>query len=775
MTPMGAAKATPRHRVWSWLEWVILGSVYAVAAYSVVSAFGLRGHAEQRHRVVTQLREFEVAAHAQSNRLWKGLTYLMAGENMRFVRLRGQEQFARSDMFEQLDALRELEKQGALHNGELGFPPAPELLDALQHRAHSFLSSVQGTLSQMRLSLDRVRQRLRHWDANFGNLREALDTAIDRNTKIATRAAEAGDEATLFAGCLALLTLALFVVRMTRMRGQRERELHTERLLTLAASEARLKALVQNGSDLLLIVEPSGAIRYASPSCEALLGMTVGEATNAFLPELFRVTLEDFVRQQRLEVVTTSADGTPRLLEAFATDLRSHPDVEGVILNARDVTERKALEERMRHQALHDPLTDLPNRRLYQQTYRTLGDEKAAVLFVDLDGFKLVNDSHGHRAGDVVLQETACRLRSCLSEGDLLARQGGDEFLVLLIDNEDPGAVADSIQQVMGPPFAVNETEAFLSASIGIIEETHGLDADEAVQRADIAMYRAKKTGRAKAVTFDPKMLEDAPERLQLEADFRHALERDEFTVHYQPKVGFGSGRTESLEALVRWEHPTRGMVRPDVFIGFAEESGLICELGRRVLEQACHDAVRWQDRDIIVAVNLSPIQFRNPRLVEEVRSALQDSGLDPKLLELEITESAVLGDVAATTAVLDQLKALGVRLAIDDFGTGYSNLSHLKHFNVDVLKIDQSFVRGGDPATESLCDGAIVEAVIAMARAFDLHVVAEGVETEQHASELHALGADLGQGYFFSKPVAADTIDELIAAEVAKETNLQS
>ncbi|MEZ5661751.1 MAG: GGDEF domain-containing phosphodiesterase [Burkholderiaceae bacterium] len=311
--------------------------------------------------------------------------------------------------------------------------------------------------------------------------------------------------------------------------------------------------------------------------------------------------------------------------------------------------------------------------------------------------------------------------------------------------------------------------QIFVSASIGVVDDLTGLDAEQAVQRADIAMYRAKQAGKAQAIVFADEMLAGAPERLALEADFRRALERDEFTVVYQPKVGLKSGITESLEALVRWIHPRRGFVGPDLFIPFAEESGLVHELSRQILRKACADAVRWQPYGVVVAVNLSPIQFRNPDLANEVREALESSGLEPRFLELEITESAVLGDVQNTIRVMRELKALGIRLAIDDFGTGYSNRAHLKHFDVDVLKIDQAFVRGdGRGSDQHLSDGAIVQAVIGMARAFDMHVVAEGVESANHARELTTLGADLGQGYYFSKPIDGRGIDHFLEAEIA-------
>ncbi len=456
-------------------------------------------------------------------------------------------------------------------------------------------------------------------------------------------------------------------------------------------------------------------------------------------------------------------------------------------LRARRERDRRAFEAQLSHQALHDPLTDLPNRRRFKQQFdSTLAriaasdssdtSEGPSVLFLDLDGFKLVNDSYGHQAGDQLLITTASRISACLGDEDLLARQGGDEFIVLT--PRSGTSLAAALIAAMAPPFTLEGKEVFLSASVGVVDDIAGLDAEQAVQRADIAMYAAKEAGRARAVVFHEDMLDGAPKRLTMEADFRRGLERDEFSVVYQPKVGLRSGVTESLEALVRWNHPTRGMVGPYEFIPFAEETGLIGDLGRIVLEQACKDGVRWQDRGVVIAVNLSPVQFRNPNLIDEVRNALRNSGLNPQNLELEITESAVLGDVKRTVEVIDGLKALGVRLAIDDFGTGYSNLAHLKHFNVDVLKIDQAFVRGGgvQPGTpDHLCDGAIVEAVIGMARAFDMHVVAEGVETVCHADELRDLGADLGQGYYYSKPVAGAVIDSFLQAEDDRRSSVAS
>ncbi len=497
---------------------------------------------------------------------------------------------------------------------------------------------------------------------------------------------------------------------------------------------------------------------------------------------LFDTPLESLVANVVSEVHIDAGltRDTARILDVHVQDLSDHESIRGIVLNARDITERKALEERLRHQALHDPLTDLPNRRRFRQAFTALPCDvraRAAVLFIDLDGFKLVNDSYGHGVGDDLLLQVASRLSTCIDDGDLLARQGGDEFLVLCaIDGTAVAAaeaMATKVRDALVPPFRVRDSEVFIQASIGMVTGIGDLDADQAVQRADIAMYAAKALGKGRAVFFEENMLAGAPERLALESDFRRALERGEFHVVYQPKVGLTSGCTESVEALVRWQHPTRGAVGPDSFIPFAEESGLIHDLGRYVLRRACEDACRWKDRGIVVAVNLSPVQFRNDALVAEIRAALEDSGLPAELLELEITESAVLGDVEKTTRVLGELKRLGIRLAIDDFGTGYSNLAHIKHYNVDVLKIDQSFVRGSNPGcNDALSDGDIVAAVIAMAKAFGLHVVAEGVESASHVAALQALGADLGQGYWFSKPVDAAAIDALLEREEPREAD---
>lgn len=798
-------------RTWPWL---LLAAVGVTAYFAISAAQQLHRHAEARHAVLRDLADLEQKATEQSGLVWRALTTQLVDQKLKFVRLRGEEQRRRTEIRELLDGVRDQERDAARVAKLLDVTATDAEFDALDATTDSFLAGVQSTFGMMSLSIPRIRRRLEFWDMNYGQFAEALAALKERDLGLASAATKRAESVTQTAAILTLLAVGLLVFTIGHLRARRSRDLQRVRMHTLSTSEARFRELVQNSSDLIMVAGTDGDVRYASPSAEVLSqalrhgpsrvdqhedldhdgfeqaaiasrraaeqiddairtgafeeASEVANRSHAAIERAFGLDVDQLVQRGRTEVSVTRNDHETVTFDVTARDLRDQPDIRGVVLNARDVSDRKQLEAQLRHQALHDPLTGLPNRRRFRQRYDAMTDterDSATVLFLDLDGFKLVNDSFGHRAGDGLLRHVAERIGSCLRHDDVLARQGGDEFLVLYIG--DGAELANAIGKVLQPPFTVEGREVFVTASIGVVTKLDDLDAEQVAQRADIAMYEAKHAGKAQAVAFADDMLAGAPDRLTLESDFRRALERGEFTVVYQPKVGLKSERIESLEALVRWRHPERGFISPDEFVPFAEESGLIAELGRTVLEQACRDAVRWQDAGVVIAVNLSPIQFRNPELVAEVANALRDTGLEPGRLELEITESAVLGDVQRTIEVLRQLKALGCRLAIDDFGTGYSNLAHLKHFDVDVLKIDQAFIRGGNPsAQDHLSDGEIVKAVIGMAKAFDLHVVAEGVETIDHVEELRALGADLGQGYFFSKPVPSDQIDSMLATE---------
>jgi diguanylate cyclase (GGDEF)-like protein len=432
----------------------------------------------------------------------------------------------------------------------------------------------------------------------------------------------------------------------------------------------------------------------------------------------------------------------------------------------QDVTERKAQEARIEHLAYHDSLTGLPNRamlmdRLAQALSQAqrLG-QQVAVLFIDLDRFKLINDTAGHDSGDEVLRQVTARLRQCLRESDLVSRFGGDEFAALMRDIDDPEAAraaATRVLDAVAQPYHLNGEDYHLSASIGISTyPSDSIDATALLRNAELAMYRAKDQGKNNFQFHSSQMNARSAEHVALERSLRQAVERDEFLVYYQPQVEIASGRVIGAEALLRWNRPGAGMVAPDKFIPLAEETGLIVPIGRIVLQQACAEARRWQDaghRGFRIAVNLSPRQFTQSELVADVQRILKDCGLAPESLELEITESMVMDNPERAAAILRELRAVGVQLAIDDFGTGYSSLSYLKRFPVNTIKIDRSFIQDV-PADAD--DVAITHAIIAMGRSLRLSVVAEGVETAAQADFLRVHGCDMMQGYLISRPVPA-------------------
>jgi len=433
----------------------------------------------------------------------------------------------------------------------------------------------------------------------------------------------------------------------------------------------------------------------------------------------------------------------------------------------RDITVEKLAEERIRHMAHHDALTDLPNRlllydRIGQLVARARRDRRmVAVLFIDLDRFKNVNDSLGHQIGDRLLQSVAERLTACTRESDTVARIGGDEFVVVVPDlneQQDAGNVAQKVLEALSRPFRIFGHEVHITPSVGICAYPRdGEDVETLMRNADTAMYHAKGMGRNNYQFFTVEMNAAAQHRLALENDLRRALERSELTLHYQPQLDLQTGDIIGFEALARWRHPERGMVPPSQFIPVAEETGLIDRLGDWVLEQACAQAVEWQAAGfphLQVAVNLSAHQFRREEAAESVARVLAQTGLPPARLELEITESVLIQHAEQVLAKFKVLNDMDVQLSLDDFGTGYSSLSYLKRFPIDKLKIDQSFVR--DISTDP-DDAAIVTAIIAMAHSLGLEVIAEGVETKEQLAFLKLLGCDKAQGYYFSKPLPAE------------------
>ena len=458
---------------------------------------------------------------------------------------------------------------------------------------------------------------------------------------------------------------------------------------------------------------------------------------------------------------------------AVAPDGRTY----GRVWSFSDITARKLAQQRLEHQAFHDPLTNMPNRALFMQNLtRALARaqrslQTVAVLFLDLDRFKVVNDSLGHETGDQLLIEASHRLRDCLRPGDLAARFGGDEFTVLLEGIEQPEMatrVAERIAIALSAPFELSGHEVMTTASVGIVMSHQGGDrAEDLLRDADVAMYRAKSKGRARYEIFDAAMSARAFERLKTEVDLRQGIKREQLRLHFQPIVDFTSGRIMGAEALVRWQHPERGLIFPDNFIGLAEESDLIFALGKWVLHSACEQAHQWIrqfscDTPFSISVNLSARQFQQPDLVEQISAVLRASGLDAQRLNLEITESVMLEGGGTHQDTLSELKNLGVQLSIDDFGTGFSSLSYLLRFPLDTLKIDKSFVQS---ALESTRDAAIVRTMHELSKAVGMKVVAEGVETAPILQQLRALGCDAGQGYFFAKPLPPADFIQLLTS----------
>jgi diguanylate cyclase (GGDEF)-like protein/PAS domain S-box-containing protein len=616
-----------------------------------------------------------------------------------------------------------------------------------------------------------------------------FDEAIVAYAEAAQRANTVADSGTLL---LVLVAGGVVVLLMRRSAHAMEASARLRgEQAALGRSEARFRALVQNGAELVAILAADSTLRYCSSSSETLLGAPPFELVDTLLlarvhPEdqdtlcaLLESAAADASISHRAEFRVQHVDGRWLHLECMCRDLRSEPDIAGLVLNARDVTERKRLESELAHRAYYDSLTELPNRallidRLEQALARaSRSGRHMALLFIDLDGFKLVNDGLGHLLGDQLLVVVGQRLRAILRADDTAARLGGDEFVILLESLADPQIatrLAQRFLDLLSRPFLLDGHEVFVGASVGlaVTAAADGIKPDELLRRADLAMYEAKERGTGQIVQFDLEMGGRSLERLELGADLRRALDRQEFCLYYQPIVELPTRRITGVEALLRWNHPERGLVAPMEFIPQAEQSGLIVPICRWVLNEACRQAHTWTrhlppDVPFVMSVNLSGRQFQDPRLVEDVATALRESRLQPDRLKLEVTESTAVETGIGAIQTLQALKDLGVRLAIDDFGTGYSSLSYLKHFRVDTLKVDRSFINGVETDPQ---DVAIVESVVALARSLGLSVTAEGVETTEQLDVLNGIACDEAQGYFFARPQPAESIGALLTSQ---------
>jgi diguanylate cyclase (GGDEF)-like protein/PAS domain S-box-containing protein len=592
--------------------------------------------------------------------------------------------------------------------------------------------------------------------------------------------------------------------------------LQLQRIRRQLAERDRLFQLIsENAADMIAVVDKNGQRLYNSPAYQKILGYSQDDLAGSPLDpihpddrarvlgaaEKARITGSG----ERLEYRIRHKDGSWRVLESTASAIRgAKGETEGLVVVNRDITERKRAEEMLAHNAFHDGLTNLANRTLLLDrlgralaTSRRHADFKFAVLFIDIDGFKVFNDSLGHAAGDALLIQIAQRLTTCLRRADTvsrprpgdnddcilgdntLARPGGDEFAVLaeeLRDASDAIRVADRIQERLAQPFDADGHELVISASIGVAFSSSTSTAQDVLRDAEIAMYRAKHTGKARCEVFDNAMHAGALKRLQLETDLRRAVDQGEFRVYYQPIVSLQDGRIVGFEALTRWQSP-RGMVMPNDFIPVADETGIILSINRQLLPEACKQLLSWQrlfpsDPPLSLSVNISPKQFTQADLPAQIGQLLQQSGMHPGCIDLEITETIAMADAEKSAGMLSGLKALGVGLDIDDFGTGYSSLSRLQSFRVDTLKIDRIFVSRMDSDHETL---EIVRVIIMLAHSLGLKVVAEGVETQAQLDLLRDLGCERAQGYLFSRPVDHEAILKVLAANRIEAVGFRS
>ena len=566
----------------------------------------------------------------------------------------------------------------------------------------------------------------------------------------------------------------------------------------LRRSEARFRPLIQSATDVITVTDESGIIKYISPS--------ITRHTNVPQEELIGKSMTNFVKEEdvrHMRNLISEVSSRPgymqwaemqsqsnldpeitRHVQISCTNQLEDPDVGGLIFNIRDISERKALEEQLRHQAFHDSLTGLANRLRFtdrleyalERGKRSSG-KLVSVLYLDLDYFKNVNDDMGHTAGDELLNQIAERIRRCIRSTDTAARLGGDEFAVLLEDHhtaDEARAVADCILEQIKQPFTIQNRDVHVSASIGVVAaDPHNDSADEIIRDADVAMYDAKENGRGRVQVFEPSMQLSLAERAALSNDLNGSTQRNELEVYYQPTLNLENGEIVGFEALVRWNHPKRGLLAPTQFIPLAEESGFIQELGHYVLQESCRQGREWQTKypdggNFVISVNVSARQIQKQGFVDEVRQILKETGFPAASLVLEITETVLIRHPQQVIRTLAELKGLGLQLALDDFGTGYSSLSYLKRFPIDILKIDRAFIESMD---ESDRDKMLVQTVIDLGHTLKLNIVAEGIERQTQLESLQQLHCALGQGFLFAKALDAASAEVMLQKQAATNT----
>ncbi len=627
----------------------------------------------------------------------------------------------------------------------------------------------------------------------------AARISSDQQANTAERWKDAGSILTLIFG-------GLFLGMMFRRAEHARRRLIASEAQenALHESERRIVSLMSESSDLVTVLDRDGRVTFQSSSIERMLGWSaddvIGHDVREFLDEGEADRVLAVLRQAELHADSRRSvdfqlrrmDGEMLSVEAVVLGRFDDPDIAGCLLNIRDQSERLVLEEALRHQAFHDPLTALPNRALFEDRLVHAFDRTArggyslGVLLADVDDFKDINDTYGHALGDAVLIEVADRLRRAVRTEDTVARLGGDEFAVLVeeLNGEHDGArAAERILEAFAEPVVIGDVELFAHVSIGIAlgsatggaSETAGRRIRQILIDADLAMYEAKRLGRRRFQFYESSMQEGIKERMAMRSDLEGGLHRGEFVLHYQPIVSIETGAIVGSEALIRWQHPERGSIPPLEFIPLAEQTGLIVDIGRWVMAEACREASGWSpqvagEAPPYVSVNVAGSQLQQPGFVEDVRDVLHETGLEPGRLVVEMTESALIEDSEGNVLKLEQLRHVGIRLAIDDFGTGYSSLSYLRQFNLDILKIDKSFIDtlGHDPK-----GSALVAAMVAMGTSLGMEVVAEGIEDRAQLQDLQTLHCDLGQGYLFAKPLPPADFTALLAAGIPVEVDI--
>jgi diguanylate cyclase (GGDEF)-like protein/PAS domain S-box-containing protein len=777
---LGADKALMKRRAWprrSWRQLLLVVTGVSVAVAMVTIAEMARENADRHRRAQVlvetirasgqQLNAIRTQALADALASRTGRVHLSAPIVDSGFRVWGE----LSDALQQLRAL-ESDAQTATLQRDAG---------ALFLVGTRTLASANGLLLGNALHNEEV-----HFGPVLSRLDDAAQGASTYERGVADRASASAQ--TAFVGSLVLGLFALLVIVVRFQRLGRKAAVEAERHAIETRSEARLSALIEHSTDVATVIGPDLVVQWQAASVERMLGyeadVVIGHPlTNIVHPDdvglVERFLAASLGRRgsHTLSARFSHAAGGSRTVETVVDNRVDDSAVGGLVLSMRDVTERKVLEDELRHQAFHDSLTGLANRALFEDrlshAMAIAGRRRRAfaVLFLDLDDFKTINDSLGHARGDELLRATANRIRGILRLSDTAARLGGDEFAVLIEAGEaEAPAAARRILDALAAPFLIDGRELRITASMGLALSGAGVSVEELLRNADMAMYAAKSDGKASIRAFEPSMHRRVLERLELTGEMRAALDAGEFELDYQPIVELRSGRIVGVEALVRWQHPERARLPPDQFIGLAEETGLIVPLGQWVLETACAEARRWQlafpGHPLQLSVNVSTRQLHEPNFIDTVEEILRVTELAPESLAIEITEGLLLGDRNEVVAQLQGLKALGLRVAVDDFGTGYSSLSHLRHFPIDILKIDKSFVDGidSDPGKAKLVHG-----IVNLGDSLMLDVVAEGIEQQGQANEFSGMRSPLAQGFLFFPPLPGAEIEALLASPVTQ------